>query len=77
MYKVVVSIPSRPKETFTINKTKIGQPIVAYLRLLAKTFSGATKIVITTMANIPVATYQYRTLRGYQVFTTHSTKAVL
>lgn len=77
MYKVVVSIPFMPKETFTINRTKIGQPIVAYLRLLAKSFSEATKIVITTMDDIPVATYQYRILRGYQVFTTHSTKAVL
>lgn len=77
MYKVVVAIPFQPKETFTINRTKIGQPIVAYLRLLVKSFSEATKIVITTMDDIPVATYQYRTLRGYQVFTTHSTKAVL
>lgn len=77
MFKVVVSIPFQPNETYTVSRAKAGSNMVAYLRILAKTFANATKIAITTMDDIPVATYQYRTLRGYQVFTTHSTKAVL
>jgi len=77
MFKVVVSIPFQPNETYTVSRAEAGSNMVAYIRRLAKTFASATKIAITTMDDIPVATYRYNMLRGYSVFTTHSLKAVI
>lgn len=77
MYKVTVTIPFMPKETYTLDKAAIGTSIIKYIRLLAKSFKDATKIVISTIDDIPIATYQYRNNRGYQVFTTHNIKAVM
>jgi hypothetical protein len=77
MFKVVVSIPFQPNKTYTVNRDTAGSNMVAYIRRLAKTFTSATKIAITTMDDIPVTTYRYNTLRGYSVFTTHSLKAVM
>lgn len=77
MYKVTITIPFMPKETYALDKATIGTSILKYIRLLAKSFKGATKIVISTMDDIPIATYQYRNNRNYGVFTTHNIKAVI